>query len=83
MESLGGRGTKTILVRKLRCAILPSGPNESPTSSSSFLDWEGVLISVERGGHVSMMYQQCVRKALDKSPCAKSNKVLWLPRALY
>lgn len=83
MESLGGRGTKTILVRKLRCAILPSGTNESPTSSSSFLDWEGVLISVERGGHVSMMYQQCVGKALDKSPCAKSNKVPWLPRALY
>lgn len=47
MESLGGRGTKTILVRKLRCAILPSGTNESPTSSSSFLEWEGVLISVE------------------------------------
>lgn len=32
---------------------------------------------------MSMMYQQCVGKALDKSPCAKFNKVLWLPRALY
>lgn len=43
MESLGGRGTKTIPVRKLGCAILP-------TSSSSFLEWEGILISVERYG---------------------------------
>lgn len=40
MGSLGGRGTKTILVSELGCAILPSGMKEFLNSLSSFLEWE-------------------------------------------
>lgn len=58
---------KTILVRELGCAILPSGVNESPNSLSSFLEWENTCFSGVIWYHVSMMYQQCVGKALYKS----------------
>lgn len=47
MGSLGGRGTKTILVSELGCAILPSGMKEFLNSLSSFLEWENTAISVE------------------------------------
>lgn len=65
MESLGRRGTKTILVRELGYAILPSGVNESPNSLSSFLKWENTCGVIWY--HVNMRYQQCVGKALYKS----------------
>lgn len=71
MGSLGGRGTKTILVSELGCAILPSGMKEFLNSLSSFLEWENSYFSGVIWYHVNMMYQHCVGKALYKSSCGK------------
>lgn len=45
MGSLGGRGTKTILVSGLGCAILPSGMKVFLNSLSSLLEWENSYFS--------------------------------------